>query len=328
MFNFNVTILDVTIGLTLIFLLFSLITTSVMEFISQIFQLRSKNLEVGLKNIFYNNMELLGKFFDHPLIYALYKGDKGKPSYIPSQTFAAAIIDLLQENKNLKTAAALRADLMQNEIPFARAILALMDNGEAGLANTKQNIAIWYDNAMDRVSGWYKKQTQYIILVLSLLVAGSMNVDTLKIANTLSSNGEARAFMTSLAEKTVNEKGDLKLLEKNLQEKISSSTFIPLGWNEYESELKSWQGSIPSFWLMKVLGILVTAFSISFGAPFWFQILSKLVNIRGSGGRPAPASNKENQQSRENPVTLTGAAQLSSASNNQNPFITEDYKND
>jgi hypothetical protein len=33
-------------------------------------------------------------------------------------------------------------------------------------------------------------------------------------------------------------------------------------------------------------GILMTAVMTCFGAPFWFDILSKFVNIRRSGGRP------------------------------------------
>ena len=36
----------------------------------------------------------------------------------------------------------------------------------------------------------------------------------------------------------------------------------------------------------KILGWLVTALAISLGAPFWFDILKKVVNLRGAGKRP------------------------------------------
>ncbi|MEM6770722.1 MAG: hypothetical protein AAF597_09080 [Bacteroidota bacterium] len=36
----------------------------------------------------------------------------------------------------------------------------------------------------------------------------------------------------------------------------------------------------------KVLGFILTALAISMGAPFWFDLLKKLVNIRSSGARP------------------------------------------
>jgi hypothetical protein len=35
-----------------------------------------------------------------------------------------------------------------------------------------------------------------------------------------------------------------------------------------------------------VLGILFSAVAAAQGSPFWFDILKKVVNIRGSGKRP------------------------------------------
>ena len=37
---------------------------------------------------------------------------------------------------------------------------------------------------------------------------------------------------------------------------------------------------------MKLLGIILSAGAAAQGAPFWFDILKKLVNIRGSGSNP------------------------------------------
>ena len=34
------------------------------------------------------------------------------------------------------------------------------------------------------------------------------------------------------------------------------------------------------------LGWLITAFAVSMGAPFWFDLLNKFVNIRASGKAP------------------------------------------
>jgi hypothetical protein len=39
--------------------------------------------------------------------------------------------------------------------------------------------------------------------------------------------------------------------------------------------------------LAKLLGLLLTALAISQGAPFWFDLLSKVSNQRGSGAVPA-----------------------------------------
>ena len=41
-------------------------------------------------------------------------------------------------------------------------------------------------------------------------------------------------------------------------------------------------GSTPRKWL----GFLITAFAISLGAPFWFDLLNKFINLRVSGAKP------------------------------------------
>jgi hypothetical protein len=43
------------------------------------------------------------------------------------------------------------------------------------------------------------------------------------------------------------------------------------------------------------LGWLITAFAVSLGAPFWFDLLNKFVNVRASGKAPEeePKSPKE-----------------------------------
>jgi hypothetical protein len=51
---------------------------------------------------------------------------------------------------------------------------------------------------------------------------------------------------------------------------------------------------------MKILGLLLTAAAITQGAPFWFDLISKLSNPRSSG--PVPVTSQEKakteQQSR------------------------------
>ncbi|MGH7126913.1 MAG: hypothetical protein ACREFI_21230, partial [Stellaceae bacterium] len=73
---------------------------------------------------------------------------------------------------------------------------------------------------------------------------------------------------------------------RNLQEIHA----FPLGWSDSHGRLDyDWQQSI-SGWIKKVLGLAVTAFALSLGAPFWFDMLSSFVRLRGSGDRPVLAT--------------------------------------
>jgi hypothetical protein len=56
----------------------------------------------------------------------------------------------------------------------------------------------------------------------------------------------------------------------------------PIGW---KGEVIPDSFSI-AYLLKKIAGWLIMAFALAFGAPFWFDLLGKLVNIRKSGLKP------------------------------------------
>jgi hypothetical protein len=63
-----------------------------------------------------------------------------------------------------------------------------------------------------------------------------------------------------------------------------SSTIARCG-AEMKSRYASWA---ISDWLVHLLGFALTALAGTLGAPYWFGLLSKAVNIRGSGPKPKP----------------------------------------
>jgi hypothetical protein len=48
-------------------------------------------------------------------------------------------------------------------------------------------------------------------------------------------------------------------------------------------------------WVLKAIGWLITGLAVALGAPFWFDLLNKLVNLRGSGPRPALATQADSK---------------------------------
>jgi hypothetical protein len=61
---------------------------------------------------------------------------------------------------------------------------------------------------------------------------------------------------------------------------------LPLGWDNISSDTSSSTGLLVA---RKILGFLLTAFAISLGAPFWFDLLQNVANLRGAGPKPARA---------------------------------------
>ena len=72
-----------------------------------------------------------------------------------------------------------------------------------------------------------------------------------------------------------------KNYKKEKQQEINSSVY---GLHDYFKK----RDFNPSVWdvILYFLGICITGFALSFGAPFWFDALVKLVNIRRAGNKP------------------------------------------
>lgn len=56
-----------------------------------------------------------------------------------------------------------------------------------------------------------------------------------------------------------------------------------MGWNTpfYDNKLKKTQKIW--WWITKFFGLILTVFAASLGAPFWFDILNKIISIRSTG---------------------------------------------
>jgi hypothetical protein len=468
---FNSPVLDTAIGLVFIFLLYSLLATSIKECIAALFGLRARMLKNGIVDGMLSNtsddnrwMSILkgiasyavdifhliifkssksdsnklgDKFYAHPLIKN-YGASRiyPTPSYIPAENFSNVLLDILKNDfyDKLNDIATYKSKLpgktdfagivqdLQNSsdaikikelLEFYRAyylssgtvlmrspvienetvkiLLMHLHNSIYNTENFKKKIEVWFNESMDRVAGWYKRQVQTILFIIGIVIATMFNVDTIGIAGKLSTDKNARDKIVELAIKESdkykddpNVKKDVvkgvvvdadtpsnKILYKQYQAKIDSAkklldndindanNLLALGWDPfgrndsifihqlkdrcwwifpftleplkniydtsghydlhagshfYSLYEKQINGEDSSFfrdsvrndrffttelrdhpvklktayvWFAitktKLLGFLLTAFAICLGAPFWFDLLSKLIKLRAAG---------------------------------------------
>ncbi len=296
MFGSNV--LEVVIGLVFVYSLLSLLCSTINEqIIVRFFALRANTLEDGIKTILTTIphdprvQNLTQKFYEHPLIQSLAMGVR-KPSYIPARTFTLVLKDILKDaNIDLKT------------IPVLKPIL---DQIKTDAQQELASIENWYDDAMDRVSGWYKRKTQVIILLMGLLITVSLNVDTIAITTSLTNNSALRATIVSAAQGSANPQTNTNVANTNLttlQNQIEQIQPI-IGWSPSPLPKDIWG------WLLKIAGLLATTFAISLGAPFWFDLLNKFVTFRSSGPPPP----KDSRTTSSTDTTLQPVAETSPSS--------------
>jgi hypothetical protein len=67
-----------------------------------------------------------------------------------------------------------------------------------------------------------------------------------------------------------------------LSEALNDLKALPVGWQTFPPHAEPM-----AQWLMRSAGWLLTASSVLFGAPFWFDLLQKIVQLRGSRRKPA-----------------------------------------
>lgn len=285
--------LDVAIGIIFIYLFLSLICSIITEWVAGLRSLRAENLEVGIRKLLNNpnGNGLAQKFYAHPLVKGITK-DGHKPSYIPSRIFMLTLMDIIapsEANKGSKTISEFReavGKLQYDE--FKKTILVLLDDADNDLNKARQNIEKWFNDAMDRVAGWYKRETHLISFLCALFVAISLNADTISIANTLFRDPAMRAGLATAAQETlkrpIDDSKDLQKTVEQIKEEIQKLRF-PLGIPEKVNFTDLAKNNI-NWWVSKILGLFITTVAVSLGAPFWFDILNKFVNIRSVGKQP------------------------------------------
>lgn len=331
----NLLILDIAIGLAMIYAILALACTAANEIVAQLVGMRARTLVKGIRQLV-GDPKIAAELLRHPLIAALGKngqGDKSDgqhPSYLPGNLFALALIDTVAGQNGKLDLAAFRAALQNNATPGdLKRILTLLGDSAADKAarpvpegapagtilsseldHLSAEIAAWYDQATDRFAGWYKQKLQIVTLVISAFLCIGLNADTAAIARALSGDATLRAGVVAYAESYA--KTNPPAVQTNLPappatakpaappststDKITqdiqslSQTVnkldnlgIPLGWKEWPKHGE---------WPTKILGLLVTLLAVSLGAPFWFDVLSRFVNIRAAGNAPKKAADQ------------------------------------
>jgi hypothetical protein len=292
---FNSGILDVAIGIVFVYLLVSLIVTAVNELIAALFKMRGRNLWQGVQNLLPSGEgehNIAQQVYDHPLITGLSRANR--PSYIPSRTFALALLDVVSGGTGrvakLKQLQA-KIDLLPEEL--RRPLFLLLGEARNDLAQFKSNIEIWFGDAMDRVSGVYKRKVQYALFFLGFVFAVSLNVDTILLANRLSHDSALRAALVSHAEAAAkmpppssSGSATIEQDEAALNRTITqlNTLQLPIGWAGPDKDLQ-WLGLKDAI-ERHLVGWVLTAFAATLGAPFWFDLLNRFVNIRSAGKAP------------------------------------------
>jgi hypothetical protein len=272
---------------------------------------------------------LTQSFYRHPMIKSLARPGR-HPSYVPAGVFAAVLTDILGNGRPPGTPSVDEAstvvdgtsskDLM-DAVSFSIAALPdgdikqtlriLAQRADNRLEVFQKHLEGWFDDAMDRVSGWYKTKTQIITVIVAFGITIFANADTIKIARTLFLNPVLRAKIVQEASAaggqerpglTPQERMDLSELigwssEFNAFHRLKAEGRPPADIESAQSDdtfpglafFRDWRLSARWLWSIvpdHLIGWFMTGVAASLGAPFWFDTLNRFMNIRAAGTAP------------------------------------------
>jgi hypothetical protein len=304
------------------------------------------------------------QLMDHPLVRGLRIGRRRCPSYLPAEIFADAVVGILAKttgNASPGPGAGDKSDFTDVTLSLsglddahAKEVLRSVLAGTKDLGEARARLETWFDNAMERVSGAYKRYTQFWLYLWTAAIVIWLNIDTLEITRRLVADAQFRGalamgaanFMAqaNASNATVTatsprvNQGDTDIGTHPAKDKPAGGTpsvtqlledigklNLPLGWGACtNSAQKSWIGGVitrlprlqlgtemqtnstattflsgaiaaaapcpatPQAWRLKMLGLLISIAAISQGAPFWFDLLNRVTNLRASGRPPEP----------------------------------------
>jgi hypothetical protein len=244
------------------------------------------------------------------------------PSYIPAVTFSGAVLEALMNRaeSEFKLSPEGTVDLIRGllnaqvhtshtkcaccakactEDALQSVLRTTLATQGASIQAVRFAIEKWFNDTMDRASGWYKRRTQSCLLLIGLAIAFGGNISTIAVAGWLWRSDAARqAVITAAADRvakgpqsatqpsggTQPSSGSLGSVASeivNLDQQIVGLQY-PIGWKA--AYLRAdWTLWLPEY----VFGGLLTAIAISMGSSFWFDAVQNLIRVRGAGPKPS-----------------------------------------
>lgn len=347
------TYLETGIAVVLIIFVFSIVVYVIQELIAANLEFRGKMLKASLNQILDRtnaDEKLATAFFDHPQIKMLKKNLDKLPAYIPAANFAMSVMDIIAEKAGNRTGNVLN-DFKSGLQQFVNAdgdlpvLLRTWADNSTGVKELKETIEKWYNEYMDRVTGWYKKEYRYVTRIIAVCIALGFNLNIINITKTVYGDSQLRTTLVTAAEKMTDQPESVKSyytatiksrldevdttferkirnqsnnnhpidslnkrrnfekdsiisnynqsqirLAKSLIDSVSRGKLV-FGWSN--SPVKTIDANTglqrnATWWeiTLMLIGILIGATAISMGAPFWFDVMVKLVNVRRAGLKP------------------------------------------
>ncbi len=286
--QFSSSIVEVAIGVACIFIALSLLSSWINEAFAGAMNLRGKGLFAGIAAMI-ADAQIHDKLFGHPIIASSQTGRGRLPSYISSQQFSTALLAVIGAAQSISLTAAQSFAGLESAVsalspgPLKTALTSILANAAGDYRSAVNGIETWFDDTMDRVGGAYRRTASLWIFFIAIAIVAALDADSIKLVKMIEWNSATRASLVTAASAASKEPDAGTALQH-----VSATVFNSLAFGWFGSSNVP-AAIAPEPWWQIVLGLLGTVLAISLGAPFWFDTLKFLMNVRSSGANPNEA---------------------------------------
>lgn len=273
--------LETAIGLALLFFVLATAASAVVELVAKRLKKRHKDLELAIEGMLrgepvdWTGSSRVDAAFRRTTVYQSAEVAAGKAGvvYLSAKSFADAAVELARTAENVPPGLVRRMEQIRSDVG-------------ADVLSIRAGLESWFDATMGTLESQYKKWATTWLFFIGLTIAVATNASAVNVASDLWNDSTTRAAVVAAAESTVPQGQEAKAI-KDVADTTDQLTALklPVGWG---TTTKADLTSVP--WLLThVVGWLLTGCLLMLGAPFWFDLLSRLVSLRNAGNAPPSA---------------------------------------
>ena len=316
---FGSTILDTVIGLILVFFVISTICSSIFTLISKGLNMRGKllasSLQKWLGETVYDIVINHPMIRESTISRKLRGGQleyKDKPDWVDPKYFSHAFAELLTKAENTSDPTKLLPTELTGTVKYF--LDKLDDNVYSNIEELVEDIEKWFDGRMYNLTELFREHSRLWLAGIAIGVTLFFNLNTIAVSQALWKGPTLRAAVVEAAGSQVavgavdsnieitdegipsgetgttpqptptNERNAVQIFQEDL-----SVLNLPVGWTEQELDVfylpsflaQAEDANRPSMnWFSMVIGWILTVLAVMLGAPFWYKVLTSLVNIR------------------------------------------------
>ncbi|MGB3640574.1 MAG: hypothetical protein WBA39_23815 [Rivularia sp. (in: cyanobacteria)] len=188
--------------------------------------------------------------------------------------------------------------ITENLTVLAHRTRTKIDKTESGLHELRQEMEYSFNSSMERATGVYKRNSKGVALLIGFAIAVLANADAFHMISRLSTDSALRnTIVNNAGQIVVQNQDNLKYIDigtlRSQTEEVLSDISLPIGWTQVN--IKQQVGSIPSTsarwpsffkFARAIPGWILSGVAIAMGAPFWFDLISKVTSVRNTGKKP------------------------------------------